>query len=91
MKKREISWHCSCGNDVIVSESQLLAGRAICPKCKKKLDPSKPDPTEISAADTQMINIQDMARMAQDGIAVEISGEWDTSGTDGQKNKKKKP
>jgi hypothetical protein len=55
------------------------------------LDPNRLDPTEISAADTQMINIQDMARMAQDGISVEISGEWDTSETDGPKNKKKKP
>jgi hypothetical protein len=26
-----------------------------------------------------MINIEEMARMAQDGIEVGVSGEWDTS------------
>ncbi len=34
---------------------------------------------ELSAADTQMINIREMARMAQEGVDVEVSGEWDTS------------
>lgn len=32
-----------------------------------------------SADDTQMVNIDEMARMAQEGIDVTVSGEWDTT------------
>jgi hypothetical protein len=43
---------------------------------------------ELSAADTQMINIREMARMAQEGVDVEVSGEWDTSlGNDEKKER----
>lgn len=62
-----------------VMEDLLKSGRAVCPKCKSILDPSPMDVPEVSAADTQRINIEEMARMAQEGIEVETTGEWDTS------------
>lgn len=62
-----------------VMEDLLKSGRAVCPKCKNILDPSPMDVPEVSTADTQMINIEEMARMAQEGVEIEISGEWDTS------------
>jgi hypothetical protein len=64
---------------VRVMEDLLKSGRGVCPKCKSILDPSPMDVPEVSAADTQMINIEEMARMAQEGVEMETSGEWDTS------------
>jgi DNA replicative helicase MCM subunit Mcm2 (Cdc46/Mcm family) len=62
-----------------VLETRLRSGHAICPKCKRGLDPFKSETSDLSAADTQTINIQEMARMAQEGIEIEISGEWNTA------------
>jgi hypothetical protein len=64
---------------VRVMEDLLKAGRAVCPECKSILDPSLMDVPEVSAADTQTINIEEMARMAQEGVEMDTSGEWDTS------------
>jgi hypothetical protein len=64
---------------VRVMEDLLKSGRAVCPKCNNILEPSPIDVPEVSAADTQMINIEEMARMAQEGVEMETSGEWDTS------------
>jgi len=50
-----------------------------CPHCGKRIVSDDEAGPVFSASETQMINIQDMARMAQDGVDVGISGEWDTS------------
>lgn len=80
MKPNEITVKCVCGAHLRVSETRLKSGRALCPKCKHVLEASDLEAPEASAADTQTINIQEMARMAQEGIEVEISGEWNTLG-----------
>ncbi len=69
-------------------EDLLKSGRAVCPQCKNILDPSPTDVPEVSTADTQMINIEEMARMAQEGIEIETSGEWDTSSPKGPEKKR---
>ncbi len=71
-----------------VVEDVLKSGRAICPKCKNILDPSPMGIPEESVADTQTINIEEMARMAQEGIEIETSGEWDTSNPKGTEKKR---
>jgi hypothetical protein len=79
VKENELIVKCICGAYLRVLEARLRAGQATCPKCKHVLDPLHVETSEVSAADTQTINIQEMARMAQEGIELEISGEWNTA------------
>lgn len=72
-------WNCSCGKRVKLTASQIESGKEVCPHCGEPIGQSKKDPPALSASDTQMINVSDMARMAQDGVDLAVSGEWDTS------------
>jgi hypothetical protein len=66
-------WDCICGNRVELSEDLINTGKQFCPKCGAPVG----DPSIITSADTQTVNIHDMARIAQEGIQVGVSGEWD--------------
>ena len=79
MKQNEIIVKCICGVYLRVLEARLKSGSVMCPECKQVLDSTHLETSETSTADTQTINIQEMARMAQEGIDVEISGEWNTA------------
>jgi hypothetical protein len=74
MKRKDVV-ECSCGKKFEVEEKQT----EVCPDCGAMVWQDT-GYTGLSAADTQTVNIRDMARMAQDGVDVSVSGEWDTSG-----------
>jgi hypothetical protein len=76
-KEREDAqwWDCICGARVRLSDDIIESGQQFCPTCGAPVG----DPSIITSADTQMVNIQDMARIAQEGIEVSVSGEWDTA------------
>jgi hypothetical protein len=52
----------------------------MCPACGSplRLDQEAGAPSP-GPEETQVIKLREMARMAQDGIEVGVSGEWDTS------------
>lgn len=76
-KEREDAqwWDCLCGAKVRLSDEMIETGNQFCPTCGAPIG----DPSMITPADTQTVNIQEMARIAQEGIDVGISGEWDTT------------
>jgi len=74
-KDDESQWDCICGNKVELSKDHQESGRQFCPECGAPVG----DPSIVTPADTQTVNIREMARIAQEGIEVGISGEWDVS------------
>jgi hypothetical protein len=87
MKKEKYLWQCSCGNSVTVSAERVKSGLERCPNCGCVIGSPGEDSCSPSVADTQTINVKDMARMAQEGIDVDVSGEWDT--TVGKRHKRR--
>jgi len=73
------SWTCSCGKRLNLTAAQVASGSEVCPHCGHPVGHHKKDTSALSPTDTQMINISDMARMAQEGLDPTVSGEWDTS------------
>ncbi len=85
----ESSWKCECGRLVEATVDDVMTGGARCPACGSVLGPSRDDDRSApSLEETQTINLEDMARMAQDGVDASVSGEWDTSGFDKPKARK---
>ncbi len=84
MNREKYVWQCTCGNRLSVSAERIKSGLEICPRCGTVIRSTCGNSCAPSAADTQTINVREMARMAQEGIDVEVSGEWDTSGSDSQ-------
>ncbi len=76
MKHDDKYVECLCGKKVTAPAEGLNEG-AKCPSCGALLSGSE-EKCGISLGDTQMVNIHEMAQMAQDGVEVGISGEWDT-------------
>lgn len=73
---RMANWYrCPCGLYVDLTQDQFEKGDAHCPACGTSIDRGQ---MEEWNADTQMVNLQEMARMAQEGVGVASSGEWDT-------------
>ncbi|MBI5569926.1 MAG: hypothetical protein HY914_08285 [Desulfomonile tiedjei] len=68
---------CSCGALLEKSEFDAESGELICPSCGAVM---AEDEIDVSGDDTEMLNVGEMARMAQEGVDPSISGEWDTSG-----------
>jgi len=79
MKKEQHLWQCPCGNRVSVSAERVKLGLESCPSCGRVIESPSENTSSSSVADTQTINVKDMARMAQEGIDVDVSGEWNTS------------
>lgn len=73
-------WNCTCGQKTQGSESEVASGSKLCPACGS---PIRLNQAASSASpgleETQVIKLREMARMAQEGIDVGVSGEWDTS------------
>jgi hypothetical protein len=76
-------WQCACGARIKVPADKKRRRVRVCPHCGAKLGSEQTVIPEVSAGDTQMVNIAEMARMAQEGIEVAASGEWDTSSAPG--------
>ena len=68
---------CSCGALLEKAEFDAESGELVCPNCGAVMPTEEFD---FSDDDTEMLNVGDMARMAQEGVDVSVSGEWDTSG-----------
>ncbi len=64
-----------------ISEVCFDSDSEVCEACGAIIDRSA-GVCSFSVADTQMVNIQEMAKMAQEGIDVSVSGEWDTTNLD---------
>jgi hypothetical protein len=71
---------CRCGNRVRVPDNMDPAGVVKCPKCESKLDSSTDaaPPAGAPPDETQTVDLNEMARMAQKGVDVGVSGEWVT-------------
>lgn len=67
---------CSCGALLEKAEFDPGSGELICPNCGAVTSHQE---TDISGDETEMLNVGDMARMAQEGVDPSISGEWDTA------------
>lgn len=79
---------CKCGKRITVPEGSTEI--AICPQCGAAVDAQGNfTSSHLSSGDTQMVNLKEMARMAQEGIDVSSSGEWDTSHGAGSQARKK--
>lgn len=79
MKREQHLWQCPCGKRVSVSAERIKTGLERCPSCGRVIGSSSENACSPSVADTQTINVRDMARMAQEGLDVGVSGEWDTT------------
>ncbi len=74
MTKQDIWWRCACGSRNPLTVDTDKRRERVCTHCGLKME-STPETPE----DTQMVNIAEMARMAQEGLDIGVSGEWDTS------------
>ena len=79
VKDRRTRWDCACGMRMLLTDEQIRSGKETCPQCGAVIGEDVSTDEGPSAADTQMINIGEMARMAQEGVDVGVSGEWDTT------------
>lgn len=79
MKDRRTPWDCACGIHLNLTDEQIRSGEVTCPQCGAVVGEYMETDSGLTAADTQMINVGDMARMAQEGVDVGVSGEWDTT------------
>ena len=79
MKREQQWWQCPCGKRVSVSAERIKMGLESLPQLWSCIGSSSQNAASPSVAGTQTINVRDMARMAQEGIDVSVSGEWDTS------------
>jgi len=73
-----MTWKCSCGASLELSMEQITSGREQCPKCGCAVRVGPSDDLDPLSSDTQLVNLSDMARMAQEGVETTTSGEWDT-------------
>jgi hypothetical protein len=80
-KDKTTWWQCDCGLQIRVTEQQLQEKTALCPQCGTTVGTRHDSSSDPRLGDTQTVNLGEMARMAQDGIDVGVSGEWDTTGT----------
>ncbi|MFC1834273.1 hypothetical protein ACFL2Q_06005 [Thermodesulfobacteriota bacterium] len=80
MSKENIYWECTCGEGFELTPEEAESGDKRCPFCGARLGGLDSEPRKITGPEeTQMINVREMARMAQEGVDVSISGEWDTT------------
>jgi hypothetical protein len=69
-------------------DEAFVSGRITCPECGMVLQlPEETLSSRAGQEETQLVSIQEMARMAQDGVDMEVSGEWDTADPENRKTK----
>lgn len=68
---------CSCGHTVEIRADDASCRRT-CPECGLELGDDGEHPDSPDSESTQMVNLEEMARMAQNGVDVGVSGEWNT-------------
>jgi hypothetical protein len=86
-----MNWRCFCGTSLKASVEDVSRGTAKCPVCGASVSLDQQEAEGLTDADeTQMVSLQDMAQMAQDGVKLDVSGEWDTSTSPLDPTRKKK-
>jgi len=78
VKEQSDVWECACGNKLHISLEKILSEKPVCPKCGAPVGWERGEPHPPDMSDTQAVDLRDMAHMAQEGIGVATSGEWDT-------------
>lgn len=81
-------WTCSCGLRLELPTNSIVRGTEVCPRCGASVNPLQTQDEPLEPSETQMINLDEMASMAQEGIDVGVSGEWDTRGPSEPRGKK---
>jgi DNA-directed RNA polymerase subunit RPC12/RpoP len=80
VSEQPVWWRCACGKRLQGSEEEVSQGDKRCPECGSRILPGQK--VELQTAgpeETQGVDLKDMAQMAQDGIELAVSDEWDTS------------
>ena len=84
-----MNWRCLCGTSLKASVEDVASGTAKCPVCGASVSLDQQEAEVLSDSDeTQMVSLQEMAQMAQDGVKLDVSGEWETSPSDPSQKKK---
>jgi len=78
----QMNWECVCGASLRLTMEQITSGVELCPKCGTPVRSGGHESEDALASDTQMVSLDEMARMAQEGIDPSVSGEWDTADPD---------
>lgn len=76
----QMTWECACGASLQLTMEQITSGEERCPTCGMPVRSGGHVPDDALTTDTQLVNLDEMARMAQEGIDPSVSGEWDTAG-----------
>jgi hypothetical protein len=79
VKGKETWWQCACGARLEITASQVLSKKRVCPQCGAVVGSDQTEDEGLSLSDTQMVSMAEMARIAQEGLEVGTSGEWDTT------------
>jgi DNA-directed RNA polymerase subunit RPC12/RpoP len=80
VSEEPVMWRCACGKRLQGSEEEVSLGTKRCPHCGSRiLETQKEALQTASPEETQMVDLKDMAQMAQDGLELAVSDEWDTS------------
>lgn len=88
MKRKDSIWQCDCGTRVRLPAGQKQPEKVVCPQCGAEMGSNAKVLSEESAGDTQMVNIAEMARMAQEGLDIAASGEWETHSAKDRKSRR---
>jgi len=75
----QMIWECVCGANLQLTMEQITSGEERCPKCGTPVRSGGCESDDALASDTQLVSLDEMARMAQEGIDPSVSGEWDTA------------
>ncbi len=78
MRKQSEGWECACGKRLRLPLDRIFNGKTVCPECGEPVGIGSGEPTQPDLSDTQTVDLREMAQMAQEGVGVDTSGEWDT-------------
>jgi len=79
VKEESEVWECTCGKQLRISLEEIVKEKRVCPECGEPITWEREAPCLPDPSDTQAVDVRAMAQMAQNGIGVATSGEWDTS------------
>lgn len=75
----ESYWECSCGRRRRANPEEDLSEQRLCPQCGLPMTVTHEEPSLSETEETVRVNLHDMAKLAQEGVDVGLSGEWDTT------------
>ena len=75
----ELYWECSCGQRLQVNPKEDVSRQRLCPECGSPMTLAPEQPALSETDETLRVDVHDMAKLAQEGVDVGLSGEWDTT------------